>query len=1178
MTSHLPGKRETEEGIPALEDAFFERVFAHDELRRFAQILSGSGSAPQEPSELCASGLAGSSISYLLTALYDRRCVQWLVVASGLEEAEAIAADLETYGVANVHYLPELEILPFDRRSPAREILADVQAGLQQLDEGKPGFFVTTLYGLRHRVMSPQTLRRHRLVLRKGQKVDMEQLQEQLAALGYHPCGLVEMPGDMALRGGIIDVYSPGHDLPLRLEFFGDELESIRGFEPIDQRSRQEWEEALILPPKPLVMNDDTLLTAMARVESMEEFSEDDRTHLIERFQDKMHFAGLEGLAPFFHEQSNLSSYLKDDAVVVFISPDDLLRRSEELDHETQRVREDRLRRGDPVPAPHELMTPLEEMNRLIEPRMKMWLGEMVLAGAGAAPLAPPKEMRPVSLEIRAQTRGKGDVSAFLREAATWIEAGMESCLFCSNEGQRNRLAELFDEVDPEGEMPHPQLRVGVLHGGFVWPEASLACATDHELFDRYQRPVRRRRSFGGARVNDPKTLRSGDFVVHSDHGIGRFLGLRKITAEGVENEYLLLEYAGADRLYLPTEKLLLVERYEVGESGEPELHKLGGHQWERIRGKARKAIRVMAQELLSLYAARATLPGHAFPVDTHLQREMEASFLHEETPDQLSAVATVKKDMESPRPMDRLICGDVGFGKTEVAMRAAFKAVMDHRQVAVLCPTTILAEQHGETFSQRMREYPVKVEVLSRFKNVKQQREILRRVKQGEVDILVGTHRLLGRDVEFARLGLLVVDEEQRFGVRHKERLKEIRKQVDVLAMSATPIPRTLYLSLMGARDMSIIATPPRDRLPIHTEVIPFSEDMIEEAILREMHRGGQVFFVHNRVETIDTMARIVTRIVPSARVAIAHGQMKESQLENIMREFVHRKYDVLVTTMIIESGLDMPNVNTILIDRADRFGLSQLYQLRGRVGRSRHRAYAHLMTPPGRTLASDARKRLRAIQEFTDLGSGYHIAMRDLEIRGAGNILGEAQHGHIATIGFDLYCKLLEEEIRDLKGEGPSRLHDIKVDLRVASYLPDEYLPEPEEKIRWYRELGRVAREEELDRLAEELRDRFGPLPPSGRNLVDITRIKLRAVQCGVEDIRWTRKGVRMVFSGEGQPDAAILQHLAGTGLPRLAFNAVDRLVMTVEVSREEWITACLVVLGRLADAKRRTGPSAG
>jgi transcription-repair coupling factor (superfamily II helicase) len=907
----------------------------------------------------------------------------------------------------------------------------------------------------------------------------------------------------------------------------------------------------------------------MTRVESMEEFSPDDRTHLIEKLQDRLHFDGIETLAPFFDPLATLLSYLKADAAIVFVSPDDLAKRSEELDHETRRVRRDRLAHGDPVPAAQELMATLEELEREIQSRDRAWLGEIVLPGSAPAPLAPPSDQAALQLKMRAQERGKGEVEKLLRETAALLQKGQEVLLYCGNRGQAERMGELFEEFDPQATLARPRLCVGSLRAGFAWPDAELAIYTDHEFFDRYQRPARRPRFHGSARVKDPKTLHSGDFVVHAEHGIARYLGLRKLTVEEVENEFLLLEYADKDRLYLPTDKLLLLERYEIGESGEPALHRLGSGQWERTRQRARKAIRAMAQELLSLYAARSALPGHPFGEDTHLQQEMEASFLHEETPDQLTAVEAVKKDMESPRPMDRLVCGDVGFGKTEVAMRAAFKAVMGGLQVAILCPTTILAEQHGETFSQRMREFPVRIEVLSRFKSRKEQKETLQRLQKGEIDILVGTHRLLGRDVKFAKLGLLVVDEEQRFGVRHKERLKEMRKQVDVMALSATPIPRTLYLSLMGARDMSIIATPPRDRLPIHTEVVPYQENIIEEAILREMHRGGQVFFVHNRVETIDAMAEVVGRIVPHARIAIAHGQMKEAQLEQIMRDFLARKYDVLVTTMIIESGLDMPNVNTILIDRADRLGLSQLYQLRGRVGRSRHLAYAHLMTPPGTTLAPDARKRLAAIQEYTDLGSGYRIAMRDLEIRGAGNILGEAQHGHIASIGFDLYCKLLEEEILDLKGEGMPRLHDIKVELQLGAYLPDEYLPEPEERIRWYRDLGRVVDEEALDHLAEELRDRFGPPPDPTKNLLDITRIKLRALRAGVEDIRRVRRGVRMLFGGASRPNASILTNLAGTQMPRLAFNAVDRLEMTVEASREDSLVASLVVLEKLAEA---------
>jgi len=525
---------------------------------------------------------------------------------------------------------------------------------------------------------------------------------------------------------------------------------------------------------------------------------------------------------------------------------------------------------------------------------------------------------------------------------------------------------------------------------------------------------------------------------------------------------------------------------------------------------------------------------------------------------------------MERVQPMDRLVCGDVGFGKTEVAMRAAFKAVQNGKQVAVLCPTTILAEQHGETFASRMREFPITVNVLSRFKSSKEQREVIARAKEGKLDILIGTHRLLGRDVAFKDLGLLVVDEEQRFGVRHKERLKQLRKQVDVLTLSATPIPRTLHLALMGARDLSIIATPPRDRLPIFTDVVGFDEDTVAEALRREMHRGGQVFFVHNRVETIDAMAALVKKVVPECSVLVAHGQMPEAKLEEIMRQFNTGQADVLVTTMIIESGLDMPNVNTILIDRADRFGLAQLHQLRGRVGRSRHQAYAYLMVPPGQTLSKDARARLAAIREFTDLGSGYSVALRDLEIRGSGNVLGDDQSGHIAAIGFELYCKLLEEEIRELKGEGLPRLADVSVDLRLSSFLPDDYMADPEVKIRWYRELGRVDDERRLDALALELEDRFGALPSPTRNLVDLNRLKLRCLAAGISEVKGLRKGIRFVFAGDRCPKATMMDRLvAGTGLPSLTFHAVQGLQITADIAREQWLSGALVVAGRLAEA---------
>ena len=1150
-----PAAKTTELGV----DAWLDRLGGVEGLLRHPER------------DLAVSGLLGGASGYALAGLYREREGVWLVVAPDLGRAEALVDDLTTFDVAPVHYLPELEILPFDRKSPTRDILASVQAGLHHLDQREPGFYVTTLYGLRHKVMARETFRAARTELKVGQALDTDAFGERLAELGYRPAGLVEMPGDFALRGGLIDVFSPRHSLPIRIELFGDEIESLRLFEPNDQRSTDTLEKAEILPAGPLVMDDDTLIEALARVEGHDEVSDDDRVDMMERLQDRLHFQGIEGLAPLFHAQASFLDYLLQDDHVVWIDPDDLATRQEQLDDETDRGRSARIKRGDPVPRAEELMTPAGEMRRKTSNLRHVWMGDVVLAGNVEGPVGPPASQSVLRVKTHPQPSLRGNVTELLEESKKNDGVNVETVLLCDNRGQADRLDELVEETVTDSEAVRPTLRVGTLHAGFTWEDAGVALWTDHELFQRTRRTGRRTRFRGTGRVADPQTLKPGDYCVHVDHGVARFLGLRVIEVDDTENECLLLEYAGGDRLYVPTDKLTLVERYEVPDDDkEVALHKLGGATWERQKKRARKAILAVARELLSLYASRQTLPGFAFQPDTHFVREMENAFVHEETRDQLAAVVAVKRDMEQSRPMDRLVVGDVGFGKTEVAMRAAFKAVQDSKQVAVLCPTTILAEQHGETFSQRMREFPVTVEVLSRFRSSKEQKAVLERCKQGKVDILVGTHRLLGRDVQFRNLGLMVVDEEQRFGVRHKEKLKQLRREVDVLTLSATPIPRTLHLALMGARDLSIIATPPRERLPIHTEVVPFAEEQVAEALRREMHRGGQVFFVHNRIETIDAVRAMVEKIVPEARVLAAHGQMNENELESIMKEFVEGEADVLVTTMIIESGLDMPNVNTILIDRADRFGLSQLHQLRGRVGRSRHQAYAYLMVPQGQQLTREARARLAAIQEFTDLGSGYHLAMRDLEIRGAGNILGESQSGHMATIGFELYCKMLEEEIRSLKGEGLPRLDDVKVDLRVSAYLPDETMADPEVKIRWYREIARVADEHELDRIADELRDRFGPAPEPLQALLDTTRLKLRCLAAGVVEVKGLRKGVRFSFASDRAPRSTTLKSLlGGTGLPRLTFNAVQGLQMTAEVGRDQWLPAALVVSARLVEA---------
>ena len=684
-------------------------------------------------------------------------------------------------------------------------------------------------------------------------------------------------------------------------------------------------------------------------------------------------------------------------------------------------------------------------------------------------------------------------------------ESGLSVTVLCDSEQHRDRLAELMDKVPA-------RFAVGNLAGGFAVPELAIAVLTDHEIFERLRRRQAGRRFSRGISLKELLAMRPGDFVVHIDHGIGVYRGIERLPVNGQLTDCMRLEYAGGDKLFIPVDQLNLVQKYAAEEGHHPVLSKLGTNHWAKTKAKVKQSIRDMAMDLARLYAARKSRPGHAFPPDTVWQTEMEARFPYDETADQFKAIEEVKGDMERAMPMDRLICGDVGYGKTEVAIRAAFKAVMDGRQVAVLVPTTLLAEQHRDTFVARLQGTPVRVEMLSRFRTRPEILATLRDLADGKVDIVIGTHRLLQKDVKFRDLGLVVVDEEQRFGVAHKERLKQLRAQVDVLTLTATPIPRTMHLALLGARDMSTIHTPPRDRRPIRTEIVEFSDEVIAYALMREADRGGQSFFVHNRVESIDAIANYVRRLVPHLRVAIGHGQMRERQLEDVMRKFLDREYDVLVSTMIIESGLDLPNVNTILVNRTDTFGLAQLYQLRGRVGRSARLAYAYLLLPPQRVITEQAMKRLKAIEEFEDLGSGFQLAMRDLEIRGAGNILGRQQHGFILNVGFDLYTRLLEEAMHEIQGMPVEPAVEARIVTDLPAYLPQDYVPDDPEKMNLYKTLADTRTVPQVDALAAEVNDRFGRMPEAAETLFELRRLRIAATRAGAETLTLRGGGVRL------------------------------------------------------------------
>ncbi len=719
------------------------------------------------------------------------------------------------------------------------------------------------------------------------------------------------------------------------------------------------------------------------------------------------------------------------------------------------------------------------------------------------------------------------NLKLFKERLGRLLQEGQDIWVLTDTPGQLERMQEILSESDLSSSV---FLAVAGLHSGFHFPEAALWVATEREIFARERRRRPRRFQKGSQALRSLDQLKPGDFMVHVDYGVCQYQGLVLQDMGGQPSECLSLLFRGGDRLYVPIDQMKRVQRYSSEEGYQPILSQLGSAQWQETKERVKRSAKDMAQELLAIYARRSSQPGRAFGPDTVWQREMEAAFPYQETPDQLQAVAEVKQDMESSKPMDRLLCGDVGYGKTEVAVRAAFKAVMDGCQVAVLAPTTVLVEQHYLTFQERMADFPVRLEMLSRFRRPAEQRAVVQALGRGEVDIVIGTHRLLQSDVVFKNLGLLIVDEEQRFGVAHKEKIKKLCSTVDVLTMTATPIPRTLHLSLLGVRDVSNIETPPRDRLAVVTEVVPWDEKKIQEAVYRELDRGGQVFFLHNRVQSIGAMAAMLQRLLPGVEMAVAHGQMKPRELERAMLAFNSRRYDLLLATTIIESGLDMPNVNTIIINRADRFGLAQLYQLRGRVGRSNRRAYAYLMVPKGGRVNETARQRLRIIEELSELGSGFKLALRDLEIRGAGNLLGREQHGHMMSVGFELYCQLLEEAVRELKGLTPIPQIDVKLDIDRQAMIPSEYIEEGEERIAFYRRLNRVESPRDIEAMAEEMRDRFGRLPPPAGNLLQAAGLRLMAARLGADRLEWRGHQINLYWPQGRQPSRQSLERLVG------------------------------------------------
>jgi transcription-repair coupling factor (superfamily II helicase) len=1020
-------------------------------------------------------GLTGSARAYFVAWLQRELDVTVLYVVPHGEAWEMARDDVEYFrGRAATLAFPEPDTLPYDSSSPHPSVTAERLDTLARLGAGDHGVVVATVRGVLQKVPRPGRLASAVLSLKTGADIEPHRLLERLVFLGYERFPEVESVGHCARRGGILDVWPVGWNDPLRIEFDGDAIASLRRFDAGTQRSLEKLAEARVLPRYEIVVEPGEVEAVAQRLRDAGDEAARAGAHLFHE--------GMERFAGYYDAAlGGLLDHLPADTVLVLDDPAQLDDRAEDLWDGVRRGFDDTRAHYPLISPPEQLWLPEDTWSELVSTRPGVDLmGSIARAGESSryaatlvADCAPPEPLQ----------RSTEKLKTHLAELAA---NGVQPVILCDNQGQRDRLFELLGDAGAT-------LGVGLVSAGFTWKEAGLALLTDHEIFSRYRRRRRRSRRTAGLTAAELSALKPGDYVVHEDHGVGVYRGMKRLTLSGQETDCLELNYAGTDVLYVPVHQLSLVSRYSAGDGARPSIHTLGGTQWQKTKARAKRAIQDMADELLRAYAARRALPGHAFRPDTVWQRELEASFPYDETPDQIKAIEDVRADMETAAPMDRLICGDVGYGKTEVAIRAAFKAVQEGKQVAVLVPTTILAQQHGHTFRERLADFPVKVEVLSRFRTAKEQKDIIARLATSDVDIVIGTHRLLSKDVKFHDLGLVVIDEEHRFGVAQKEKIRQITRTVDVLALTATPIPRTLNLSLAGARDMSVIETPPANRLPVHTEVLEFDAEVVTDAILREVDRGGQAFYVHNRVETIYNKAAELQQLVPQVRVLVGHGQMHEHEMEQVMLDFTEGRADVLVATMIIESGIDIPSVNTLIVDRADTLGLAQLYQLRGRVGRSSHRAHAYLMVPSRRVLTEEAEKRLRVIEEFDELGVGFKVALKDMEIRGAGNMLGPEQHGHIMGLGFDLYVKLLEEAVTELRGEVEALAPEPRLLTDWSAYLPDEYVPDEHEKLALYRRLAEARTPEAIDDLTVELRDRFGALPAPAVSLVELRRLRV-------------------------------------------------------------------------------------
>ncbi len=1089
----------------------------------------------KKPATLRLSGLTLTAKALYSVLLHRATSRPQLILVDGNKQAETLLpllhtfADLVSPGTPPV-FLPALDVLPGQRMSPHADILTTRATALCQLAGGYKGITLAPIASALARTEAPPYYRQLTQTLRVKDEVPLDDLAQHLESVGYERHDPVEMVGEYSIRGGILDVFSPEQSGPVRVEFFGDEIESIRRYDAETQRSIHKLNEC-VLQPLTEFQKSRTLLSELAERALVEGMRGRDLP------VDGEPFPGWELLVPAVRPRpSSLFDFFEHPLIL---------------------IDEPELTKG----AAERLWSRLRatEITRQIDPATALldWDGFLELAAAKDT-----LEIRELDvaesdrntfyISSRPSMAFHGNLQVAIREAKTLLEAGVRLAFFAPTSGEVERLADVFGEysipyqIDLGGEQVPEHLRqrtqsmssgIALIRGdvarGAVFQEGRVAIFGSEDLFETPDTVAKPSKTHTGTGVfsADQFDLKAGDYVVHVEHGVGQFLGVRELSQGDTKGDYMLLEYSGGNKLYVPLSRMDLVQRFRGEGEAKPALDKMGGATWTRTKTRIKTKMRDMAEELLKLYAARKLAQGFSFSADSNWQREFEDAFEFTETRDQKTAIADIKRDMESPQPMDRLLCGDVGYGKTEVVMRAAFKAMGDGKQVAVLAPTTVLCFQHAQTLKKRFQPFPVRIEMLSRFRTPKEIKAVLSDVAEGKVDCVVGTHRLFSKDVEWKDLGLVIIDEEQRFGVKHKERLKEICKGIDAVAMSATPIPRTLHMSLLGLRDLSVIETPPKDRLSIQTVVAPFSPDMIKSSIELELARGGQVYFVHNRIDSIWHRAAMVQEMFPGVRIGVGHGQMAEAELEKVMLQFMRHEFDVFVSTTIVENGLDIPLANTIIIERAERYGLSELYQLRGRVGRSNRRAYCYLFIEPDSELTEIARKRLAALREFSDLGAGFKIAALDLELRGAGNLLGGEQHGHINAIGFDMYVRMLEDTVRELRGEEVAPEIHSSLNLGLDLRIPSSYISDENQRLRAYKRIAQAVDAAERGKVEQELADRYGPVPEDVLHLLTYSGIKTAAEKIGIEAIDRRASILNVKFHEETRVDGEKLMSLVSS-----------------------------------------------